>query len=55
MSDKSLILIADDEEDVRELVGMNLRRAGYDTVEAADGLQTLAQVRRRKPDASCWT
>lgn len=51
MSDKSLILIADDEEDVRELVGMNLRRAGYDTVEAADGLQTLAQVRRRKPDA----
>ncbi|HSJ03449.1 MAG: response regulator transcription factor [Verrucomicrobium sp.] len=51
MSDKALILIADDEEDVRELVGMNLRRAGFETVEAADGLQALAQVRRRKPDA----
>lgn len=51
MSDKSLILIADDEEDVRELVGMNLRRAGFETMEAADGLQALSQVRKRKPDA----
>lgn len=49
MSDNPLILIADDEEDVRELVGMNLRRVGFETVEAADGLQALAQVRKRKP------
>lgn len=51
MSDKPLILITDDEEDVRELVGMNLRRAGFETAEAADGLQALAAVQRRKPDA----
>jgi two-component system phosphate regulon response regulator PhoB len=51
MSDKPLILIADDEEDVRELVGMNLRRAGFDTVEAADGLQALTAARNHKPDA----
>lgn len=51
MSDKPLILIADDEEDVRELVGMNLRRAGCDTIEAADGLQALAKVRELRPDA----
>jgi two-component system phosphate regulon response regulator PhoB len=49
MSDTPLVLIADDEEDVRELVGMNLRRAGFETSEAADGLQALAQVKKRKP------
>lgn len=51
MSDKPIILIADDEDDVRELVGMNLRRAGYSTEEAADGLTALRMVRNRKPDA----
>lgn len=51
MPDKPVILIADDEEDVRELVGMNLRRAGCTTMEAADGLEALARVRERRPDA----
>lgn len=51
MPDKPLILVADDEEDIRELVCMNLRRAGYAIAEAADGLQALAEVKRRKPDA----
>ena len=51
MPDKPVILIADDEEDVRELVAMNLRRAGYETLEAADGLQALAKTRRSKPSA----
>ncbi len=46
-----MVLIADDEADVRELVGMNLRRAGYATEEAADGLTALRMVRNRKPDA----
>jgi len=46
-----MILIADDDDDVRELVRMNLRRAGYDTEEAADGLTALRMVRNRKPDA----
>jgi DNA-binding response OmpR family regulator len=51
MPDKLMILIADDEEDVRELVGMNLRRAGFETAEAADGLQALSKVRANKPSA----
>jgi len=51
MPDKPIILIADDEEDVRELVGNNLRRAGFDIDEAADGLEALQKVRQRKPDA----
>ncbi|TLD70059.1 response regulator transcription factor [Phragmitibacter flavus] len=49
-SDKPVILIADDEEDVRELVGMNLRRAGFATEEVADGLQALKRVKESKPD-----
>lgn len=51
MNDKPLILIADDEEDVRDLVCMNLRRAGFDTTEAADGLEALRYAREQKPDA----
>jgi len=51
MPEKPLILIVDDEEDVRDLVGINLRRAGYETDEAADGLEALQHVRTNPPDA----
>jgi DNA-binding response OmpR family regulator len=51
MPDNPVILVADDEDDVRELVGMNLRRAGFDTLEAADGLEALRTTRQRHPDA----
>ena len=51
MPDKPLILIADDEEDVRDLVGMNLRRAGYLTEEASDGIEAVAKATRYIPDA----
>jgi len=51
MSEKPLILIADDEEDVRDLVGMNLRRAGFEIEEAVDGLEALSKASRLKPDA----
>lgn len=51
MPDKPLILIADDEEDVRDLVGMNLRRAGFMTEEAEDGIDAVVKARQFKPDA----
>ena len=35
------ILIVDDEEDLRELVQYNLKKAGYQTVLACDGLEAL--------------
>ncbi len=50
MTDEQLILIADDEDDVRELVRMNLARAGYQTVEASDGLAALRQARSHRPN-----
>jgi DNA-binding response OmpR family regulator len=51
MPDKPLILIADDEEDVRDLVSMNLRRAGFQIEEAVDGLEAVSKANLYKPDA----
>ena len=51
MSDKPLILVVDDEEDVRELVCMNLRQAGYDTIEAINGLEANDLAAQRLPSA----
>jgi two-component system chemotaxis response regulator CheY len=36
------ILVVDDEEAVRKPVSLQLRKAGYDVLEAADGLQAMA-------------
>jgi len=51
MSGQPLILIVDDEEDVRDLVGSNLRRAGFATAEATDGISAVRMARMRNPDA----
>jgi two-component system phosphate regulon response regulator PhoB len=48
--DNPTILIVDDEEDVRELVGSNLRRAGMRVVEAADGLQGINSAKSQMPN-----
>jgi DNA-binding response OmpR family regulator len=45
-----LILVADDDDDVRELVVFRLERAGYEVVTAADGEEALELARRRRPD-----
>ena len=44
------ILIVDDERDLVELVGYNLRKAGYDIAVAFSGRQALDSVARRAPD-----
>ena len=35
------ILVAEDEQNIREFVVINLKRAGYDCVEAASGEEAL--------------
>ncbi len=40
-----LVLVVDDEDDLRRLVSVYLRRHGYTTVEAQDGSQAVAQAR----------
>ncbi len=46
----AVILVADDEADVRRLIAENLRRAGYQIVEAIDGLEAVELARQRPPD-----
>ena len=51
MSDsRHVILIADDQENSRELVRAILGRSNYVVVEAADGEQALQMSSRAKPD-----
>ena len=44
------ILIADDEADILQLVGLRLKSSGYEVVTAVNGQETLTQVRAEKPD-----
>ena len=48
--DAPLVLVADDEEDIRALVAFRLDRAGYDVITAADGEEALALATTRLPD-----
>ncbi len=44
-----LVLVVDDEPDIRELIQLNLETAGYRVITAADGKQALAAVQRENP------
>jgi CheY-like chemotaxis protein len=44
------ILIADDKAEGRELVRTVLESAGYDVMEAEDGVEAVRQARQWKPD-----
>jgi two-component system alkaline phosphatase synthesis response regulator PhoP len=50
MDTKGTILIADDENDIREIIGYNLNREGYQVIEARDGNQALDLARKHQPD-----
>jgi DNA-binding response OmpR family regulator len=47
---KPLVLVADDEEDIRALVAFRLERAGYEVITAADGEEALTLATTRLPD-----
>ena len=44
------ILIAEDERDIRELIGHTLRFAGYDAVLVSNGVDAVEAVGKEKPD-----
>jgi DNA-binding response OmpR family regulator len=45
-----LVLVADDEEDIRSLVAFRLKRAGFEVITAADGEEALLLATTRLPD-----
>src|SRR4051812_169667 len=48
--DAPLVLVADDEDDIRALVSFRLKRAGYEVITAADGEEALLLATTRLPD-----
>lgn len=51
-SHHGLILVADDDPDIRGILALRLERAGYETVQAASGDEALRLV-RESPPALC--
>jgi len=51
MTDKQpVVLVADDEEDIKVVLRMFLEAVGYEVVTAFDGLDALEQIKSAKPD-----
>ncbi|KPL85395.1 response regulator [Herpetosiphon geysericola] len=44
------ILVVDDEPNIREVVGLYLRREGHSVIEASDGEEALRLARQQPPD-----
>jgi DNA-binding response OmpR family regulator len=45
-----VVLVADDEEDIRELIVFRLENSGYTVIEAHDGAEALELARSERPD-----
>jgi DNA-binding response OmpR family regulator len=50
-AETGVILAADDDEDILELVCLTLEQAGHETLRARDGDEALELARRHRPDA----
>lgn len=50
MNSRKLILVVEDQADLRKLVALTLRPGGYEVVEVADGQAALAAIDARPPD-----
>ncbi len=44
------VLVVDDEKDIRDLIVLNLQREGYDSIEAADGLEAIRLAQKTNPE-----
>ena len=49
-ADRPRILVADNDEDILQLVAFRLRRAGYDVLVARDGQEALDRAQDERPD-----
>lgn len=48
--EREKILLVDDEEEIRELVGLYIKREGFVFLEAASGKEAIEKIHRDKPD-----
>ena len=48
---RSLLLVVEDDPEMRSVVSFTLRNYGYDVREAATGAEALSQIQTRTPDA----
>ena len=48
--DRPVVLVADDDDDIRDLVAFRLDRAGYEVLRAGDGQQALDLAKEHRPD-----
>ena len=48
--EQKTILIVDDEQPIREILVYNLKKAGYDVIEASDGIAALNLALEKYPD-----
>ena len=47
--ERPLVLVADDEDDIRGLVAYRMEKAGYDVMQAADGEEAIRLALERTP------
>jgi DNA-binding response OmpR family regulator len=52
MSDRPVVLCADDDEDILSLVALRLERAGFEVLRAHDGVTAVEIARGRHPDVA---
>ena len=50
MKDAKTILIVDDEQPIRDILVYNLKKEGYNTIEASDGVTAVDIALEKKPD-----
>ncbi len=45
-----IVLVADDDRDIRDLVAVKLQNAGFEVITVGDGAEALAAARKHQPD-----
>ena len=44
------ILLVDDEQDILDILGYNLEKEGFATIEASNGIEAIKKAKKEKPD-----
>lgn len=52
MTNRPVVLVADDDPDILELIAFGLERAGYEILSARDGVEALELAGTRTPDVA---